>query len=233
MSRAFVVGNGPSLNFTDLEKLKGEVTYGLNRLHLLFACCANLWRPTQLLLIDMSNIGEKMWYHDVLDHMIDSGYDLVLIRKFEAQVEGYIKDPDNRISYIDTCEKHIEMDVTHPDKPTAWHLPELCKFGSSITTAMQMAALAGHDPIILIGTDLDFTVHIPDTPDPNHFNTEYVTYDRDMVSEVAVARSHATHVYLHQMAKDWADESGRTILNATVGGELEVYERVEYNSLWQ
>ena len=34
--RAFIIGNGPSLKQTDLGKLKGEFTFGLNRIYLMF-----------------------------------------------------------------------------------------------------------------------------------------------------------------------------------------------------
>ena len=34
--RAIIIGNGPSLNRTDLSKLRGEFTFGLNRIFLMF-----------------------------------------------------------------------------------------------------------------------------------------------------------------------------------------------------
>jgi hypothetical protein len=34
--RVFIIGNGPSLKQTDLSKLKGEITFGLNRIYLMF-----------------------------------------------------------------------------------------------------------------------------------------------------------------------------------------------------
>ena len=34
--RCFIIGNGPSLRQTDLTKLRGEATFGLNRIYLLF-----------------------------------------------------------------------------------------------------------------------------------------------------------------------------------------------------
>jgi hypothetical protein len=34
--RAFIIGNGPSLKQTDLGKLKGEITFGMNRIYLMF-----------------------------------------------------------------------------------------------------------------------------------------------------------------------------------------------------
>ena len=35
--RCFIIGNGPSLRQTDLSRLRGEFTFGLNRIYLLFA----------------------------------------------------------------------------------------------------------------------------------------------------------------------------------------------------
>jgi hypothetical protein len=34
--RCFILGNGPSLRDTDLSRLRGEVTFGMNRIYLLF-----------------------------------------------------------------------------------------------------------------------------------------------------------------------------------------------------
>ncbi|PJH75111.1 MAG: hypothetical protein CO064_08410, partial [Anaerolineae bacterium CG_4_9_14_0_8_um_filter_58_9] len=34
--RAFIIGNGPSLRQTDLTKLRGEYTFGMNRIYILF-----------------------------------------------------------------------------------------------------------------------------------------------------------------------------------------------------
>src|SRR5512143_3089813 len=34
--RAVIIGNGPSLNQTDLSKLRNEFTFGLNRIYLMF-----------------------------------------------------------------------------------------------------------------------------------------------------------------------------------------------------
>ena len=35
--RAFIIGNGPSLKQTNLSKLSGEISFGLNRIYLMFA----------------------------------------------------------------------------------------------------------------------------------------------------------------------------------------------------
>ena len=44
MARAFIVGNGPSLRNTNLDKLIGEVSFGCNNVHLIYK--QTKWRPT-------------------------------------------------------------------------------------------------------------------------------------------------------------------------------------------
>ena len=34
--RGFIIGNGPSLKQTDLSRLKDEITFGLNRIYMMF-----------------------------------------------------------------------------------------------------------------------------------------------------------------------------------------------------
>lgn len=51
--RAFVIGNGPSLQIGDLDRLRNEVTFASNRIFLAFEQTA--WRPT---------------YYSICDHMV-------------------------------------------------------------------------------------------------------------------------------------------------------------------
>ena len=37
---------------------------------------------------------------------------------------------------------------------------------------------------------------------------------------------------MHTHAKEWCDEHGIQVLNASMGGELEVYPRVDFDSLF-
>ena len=41
-----------------------------------------------------------------------------------------------------------------------------------------------------------------------------------------------TQVDMHTHAKEWCDERGIKIFNASLGGSLEVYERVDFFSLF-
>jgi len=48
--RAFIIGNGPSLCISDLDRLKDEVTFACNKIYLAFD--QTDWRPTYLFLAD-------------------------------------------------------------------------------------------------------------------------------------------------------------------------------------
>ena len=122
-------------------------------------------------------------------------------------------------------------------KPDAWHLNDgeevLCKFGSGFACLLQQAVIEGFNPIYIIGADLGYQAR-PDIGDDdrNHFSPLYHRGIRDVSVERANI-DNDTQAYMHQMAKDYADENNIQILNATLGGELEVYPRVEFDSLFR
>lgn len=64
MTRAFVVGNGPSLKKMCLDKLVGEVTFAMNRIDLLYQPAPDygirgtVWRPTYYLFIEWIGVDK-------------------------------------------------------------------------------------------------------------------------------------------------------------------------------
>jgi hypothetical protein len=96
--------------------------------------------------------------------------------------------------------------------------------------AMQIAYYMGFKTVVLIGVDHSFkskgsphtTVKL-NGEDPNHFDPNYFGYGvpwqlPDLEgSEIA-----------YQRAKDVFEASGKRIIDATVGGKLQVYEKISY-----
>ena len=92
----------------------------------------------------------------------------------------------------------------------------------------------GFEQAILIGVDHSFTSKgkanttiTSDGDDPNHFDPRYFGKgfrwqlpDLDM-SEIA-----------YQMAKANYEQDGRQILDATIGGQLTIFDKVDYDSLF-
>ena len=93
-----------------------------------------------------------------------------------------------------------------------WHFDlddYVCAYGTVVQTAIQLAIMEGADKIYLVGCDLG---------QPNHF---YGMEGKNNDEKNMLA---------HENAKKC---SPVPIFNATIGGDLEVYERVKFKSLFK
>ena len=109
--------------------------------------------------------------------------------------------------------------------PNRWHLPEMCRFGSTFHIMLQQAVLEGYKEIICLGLDLNYKPGIND----NYFTDEY---QLKHWSAVLADQTNRTHVLAHEIAQKSAGYQGTTIYNATRGGALEVYPRIDFDSLF-
>jgi hypothetical protein len=95
---------------------------------------------------------------------------------------------------------------------------------------LQQAVRENYNPIYLVGADLGFVGR--DTvgdADPDHFHPRYNTR---WASRARAVIDNDTQVDMHTHAKEWCDERDIQILNASLGGSLEVYPRVDFDSLF-
>jgi hypothetical protein len=101
---------------------------------------------------------------------------------------------------------------------------------------MQLAFFMGFTEVYLIGMDFDYVIpqehlrngnHIlSTTDDPNHFHKDYFGKGKTW-KDPKLDRVAASYV----QAKLAFDAVGRRIYNATVGGKLEIFDRVDYEAL--
>ena len=231
--RAFIIGNGVSLKETPLQLLQGEITFGMNRIHKLYS--ETSWRPTYYVLTDIQNLdpepglaGEDAWVHDTLIH-VESGERCFFWSLLGAVIENHRKPynvEDQNVTYLKICQEHIVMNADSEGRPEAWHLPGLCKFGTGLAVAMQLAVQMKFNPLHLVGCDLGYKARESlDAPDPNHFCDDYGS--RDAMTEEEADNRNRTLVHAHRMAKAACDEREITVYNSTIGGELEVYPRYD------
>ena len=109
--------------------------------------------------------------------------------------------------------------------------------GQSVTYVnLQLAFHMGFTSVVLIGVDFDYV--IPDDaerngelltsrgPDPNHFHPNYFgagkTWKDPRLDRVAQN---------YELARAMFEAAGREIVNATVGGKLEIFRRVELEAM--
>ena len=217
--RAFVVGNGPSLKPEQLDKLIPEISFGVNRIHLIYD--QTKWRPDHFMYMDMSGTTNHIYVPDLTFHS-QQGYpchirsDIVakfieygIRQQMEFPAKGWdINASMKNIKIVEQC-PHIDSE-RHTTQE--WHLDyTLCKQGGSVSAAIQLAVMEGYKPIYLIGCDGNLVGN-----GHNHFTPDYVDVD-SMPVDMAM-RANKTLELAHNIAGKECHERGIKIFNATVGG---------------
>lgn len=218
MKRAFIVGNGPSLNVTNLDLMQGEVSFGVNGIAGIYN--KTKWRPTHYVRAEEASTGSdpKAYSRDMSIHR-DLGCEIWANEFFAREVEG-LRD-SGLYRQIRGC-AHYNIHFDSPNYPPALHLPRLCTFGSSVNVAIQIAlGILSFDRVYLVGCDMGYK-----QDEINHFDKDYtntVGMLRDArYTELDILAAHMT------CARSFPNK----IFNATVGGFLEVYPRADFESLF-
>lgn len=225
--RCFVIGNGPSLNRMDLEKLSGEVTFSVNGFFLLAQKLS--WRPT---------------FYVVEDHLVAEDR-RAEITSFSGPTKLF---PANLAYCLPEAEDTIFFDhrprKSFPDGfDFSLNADELTYAGCTVTfTCLQLAAYMGFSTIYLIGVDADYAIPADverestygvevlnmASDDENHFHSDYFgkgyRWHDPQVDKMLQAYEEAHRV---------ANAAGIQIVNAGVGGKLEVFPRISYESLFE
>jgi hypothetical protein len=215
--RAFIIGNGPSLRQTDLSKLRNEFTFGMNRIYLLFP-----------------ELGfHTTFFVSINDLVIEQFKDEILaqpIPKFLAWRSHRHFSPQLSFTQLPTF---LYTSYTSPrfSKTVSGRVWE----GATVTNvALQIAFHMGFEKVILIGVDHNFTSKgdanktvVSQGDDPNHFAPNYFGKgakwqlpDLD-TSEIG-----------YDLAREAYRKAGREVIDATVGGKLMIFPKVDYNSLF-
>jgi len=211
--RCFIIGNGPSLRGMDLALLRFETTFGLNRAYLMFE---KLGFPTTF-LVAVNQLVIEQSGQEILAAPVDEVFLAWSARKA-------IGGSSRPILVRSLARPGFSTDASRG----VWE-------GATVTfVAMQLAYYFGFRDVVLIGVDHSFAsagrphqVVTSNGPDANHFDPGYFGpgYRWQLpdleTSEVA-----------YRMAMRAFEAVGGTIRDATVGGKLEVFPKVEFHSLF-
>jgi hypothetical protein len=222
--RCFIIGNGPSLNRHDLSLLENEYSFGVNSFF--YKTRETGFRPTFYVVEDNSVMKEN----------------ITEIRKFEAPFKFFPtiyrnlhpKTPNtfffkmNRGFYEKTSPNYVIPRFSTDASKVLY-----C--GQSVTYInLQLAFFMGFTEVYLIGMDFDYVIPeshkrtgdvlLSDSDDPNHFHKNYFgkgkTWKDPKLDRVLLNYKMANLVYT---------AVGRQIFNATKGGKLEEFPRVDYD----
>ncbi len=218
LQRAFIIGNGPSLQNTDLSRLRGEFTFGLNRIYLMFP---KLGFPTSCLVS----------VNDLVIEQCRQEMDQLGIPRFLSWRSRRFFEPSKPIAELPTF-LYTTYDGPIFGRDASKRLWE----GATVTyVALQLAFHMGFQQVILIGVDHNFVSKgeanrtvVSQGDDPNHFSPQYFGKGfRWQLPDLDTSEQG------YRMARQAFASAGRQVLDATVGGKLTVFEKVDYNSLFK
>lgn len=212
--RCFIVATGPSLTIKDLDILheNNEVCLSMNYIYKVFS--DTKWRPKYLFFED-SAITPK----DVEEiHAADVEYKFIGDRKLS--VVEHVNYDD--IYVYRTFSEHYEEEG--PDFSVDPNFG--CHYGYTVLyQCLQFAVYMGFKDIYIVGADSDY---VSNGLDGDHFIENYTPTHAMNVGCVLIDKTFIAY----RKAKEYAQSHNIKIYNATRGGKLEVFERVEFDSLF-
>lgn len=215
--RCFIVATGPSLTFHDLEMLHrhNEFCISLNTIYHVFD--ETDWRPDQYVIVDVGainlyenavremNVKEKF----IADSSIDFDYS-TLTDEFYIFHSIFTKNTLKEGLISSDFAKYV--------------------FNSGTVTAvsLQLAMFEGFEQIYLLGCDCSYL-----KTGLKHFNepNDKMQKERFGLLDRVIEMSYY-HINGYQKIKEYAESKGIKIYNATRGGYVEVFERVNFDELF-
>lgn len=226
--RCFILGNGPSLNKCDLSRLDDEFTFGVNGI---------FYKHDEIGFVPSVYVVED-------NHVIDDNLDRINdfhchLKMFPIEYKRRIRTTPNTLFF--------NLNRSFYEKRSAYFQnPRFSKdcseriygLGSVTMVNLQLAYYMGFKEVYLIGMDFSYTIppsavveglDITSTEDDiNHFHPDYFGKGKKWhdpnLEQVLKSYEYSKKVF---------EKDGRKIYNATVGGKLEVFERVEFEELFK
>ena len=201
--RCFIIGNGPSLRMEDLDRLEENGEICFG-LNVIHKSYGNTrWRPDFVCINDP----------------------LVIAQNYES-----IKENNNCPLFVNDMKLFYHWDtdkneyLLHDIQDRVYFSNDIvmgCSCGASVSyTAMQIGAYMGFSEIYLLGMDCSNW--------GKHFNGDYWMENESFrePDEMKIFKA-------YQTAEEYSETHGFRIFNATRGGCLEVFERVDFDLLFE
>lgn len=222
--RCVIIGNGPSLNKLDLSKMRDVATFAVNGIF--YAADKMGFDPTFYVVEDTAVMADNT--DAIRDYRAKH-------KLFPAEYRPLMGEGDH-ITYFRMNRGFYATSSPHYSVPRfSTDAAKRVYCGQSVTIInLQLAYHFGFSEVALIG--MDFSYNIPDSvikeglvytsteADDNHFHPDYFgpgkkwkdpKLDRVLIN--------------YEQAKLFYEADGRRIVNATAGGNLHVFDRVDYD----
>lgn len=213
--RCFIMANGPSLAKTDLGPLAGEYTFGMNRIYLLFDQIT--FQPTYY--VCMNELVLEQFRDDIQN---------LSMPKFLNWNRRSLFESSRQVQYLRALLRIREL--------FSGDISRHAYSGGTVThMTLQLAYYMGFQKIYLVGLDHSYAEGgIPSKTevrtaekDASHFHPDYFPKGSKWQlpdlprSELAYAQAEA-----------FTKSNGRKIYDATLNGRCEIFEKVDYGTLF-
>jgi hypothetical protein len=212
--RAFIIGNGPSLKQTDLGRLKGEITFGLNRIYLMFPQLGF----SSTYFVSVNDLVIQQCVQDISA--------LPMPKFLSWRSHRFFPTGPLPATFLYTTYDNpaFARDVRH----RVWE-------SATVTyVAMQLAFHMGFKQVILVGVDHNSNVPgkanatiVSQGDDPNHFDPRY--FGKGFRWQLP---DFETSEIGYRLARQAYEADGRQMLDATIGGKCTIFPKVDYLSLF-
>lgn len=230
--RCFIIGNGPSLKVEDLEKIKNEFSFAANMIYKIFPDTE--WRPTYYFVED--SLAYKNGYKEIKKIKCPKFVSSIALEITKLPlVNGGIKFFDY-LYYWDLYPEFppLTVDLTKE----VW-----CAYNVGYQM-LNAAIYMGFKEIYLLGMDFEYDfskikkvvkkdkngieqIKFYATPDvSNHFTKDYLKSDQEIF---LTDTKYALNAF--KLLENESNNLGLKIFNATRGGKLEVFERVNFDDI--
>jgi len=204
--KAVILCNGPSLLKCDFDQLDGVFTFGLNKINLLFE--QREFRPDCIVSVNALVLEQNADFYQATDLPLFLG---------SVARQRRLVSPRPNVAFLHSGPAGFARDCS----------VSICEGFTVTYVALQLAFHMGFREVALVGADHTFATRGPANQavesgarDESHFDPNYFAGGQKwqlpdlFESEVAYMRARKTY-----------EAFGRRVVNATVGGELEVFER--------
>jgi hypothetical protein len=211
--RCVIAANGPSLRSMDLTLLRGVPTFGMNRIYRLEA--THGFRPSYLVVMDL----------DVQLEQISGELAQVRIPKFlNWNARALVREVPDVTFIKETFRPRFSTNL----RRGAWG-------GHSVTyVCLQLAYWMGFHEVILIGKDHNYAqsgvpgqLVVAQGGESNHAIPGYYA-----AGQAWRIPDYKGEELAYRMARTAFERAGRQVIDATVGGKLDVFAKADYRTLF-
>lgn len=219
--KCFLLGNGPSLTIEDLRKTNSFLTFGCNNLIQFMKYYE--WYPSFFYFEDTQFIKKYVSSQNDIDFLTDNCE--LCFTSIVNEVFDKYRDVYQNLYFFknkrDSKEIRIQEDIKKG----------LFLGGTSLFGMLQLLVHLGIREIYLLGVDFSFRKEV--SKDGQLKINGNIKNHAEGMNQVTDGIYYVDFILQSwQVAKQYADSHGIKIYNATRGGKLEVFPRVDFDSLF-